>query len=322
MFRHSIRTLLVGLCSLTAVSQATTAVAAALPADQQRAAHTAAGARHSQTVSDLATVVKGEAFAYASYGLLGTQADREAHPAIGRLFRTTMQSGLNENLRRAATLAGMVGGNAANLRQAIEGESYEHQVMYRGFADQARKDGDLEAARLFTELAADEGRHRDAYRTALTVVTTGRGTIPAPPKADVVSVPAGLPKVKAARTRANLDTAMHGEALAHAKYMLFAAHARQTGNPALARLFEGTAGVELHEHFAGEAVLAGLVRTTKTNLRQAVIREHDNATTLYPMFAKRATAVGDTAAARCFREMTATAAKRAAAFQQALDQMH
>ncbi|MGW3498067.1 hypothetical protein [Streptomyces sp. NPDC001020] len=48
-------------------------------------------------------------------------------------------------------------------------------------------------------------------------MTTGRGTVPAPPKADMVSVPACLPKVKAARTKANPDTAMHGEALAHAK---------------------------------------------------------------------------------------------------------
>ncbi|MFJ3339488.1 nitroreductase family protein [Streptomyces sp. NPDC086766] len=85
---------------------------------------------------------------------------------------------------------------------------------HRRFAEQARADGDVEAAKLFSEITADEGRHRDAFRTALKVVTTGRGTIPTPPKADVVSVPAGLPKVKAARTKANLDTALHGEALA------------------------------------------------------------------------------------------------------------
>ncbi|MGI5137807.1 ferritin family protein [Streptomyces sp. CA-106110] len=237
------------------------------------------------------------------------------------MCHTTAQTELNEHLHQAATLAGVVGANAANLRQAINGETYEHQVMYRGFADQACKDGDLEAAKLFTEIAADEGRHRDAYRTALTVVTTGRGTIPAPPKADMVSVPAGLPKVKAARTKANLDTAMHGEALAHAKYMLFAARAQQSGDPALTRLFEGTAGVELHEHFAGEAVLAGLVRTTKENLRRAITGEHTEATTLYPGFAKRASAVGDTAANRYFRDTAADEAKHAAAFQQALDQL-
>ncbi|PZH19135.1 rubrerythrin family protein [Streptomyces sp. NTH33] len=264
--------------------------------------------------------MRGEAYAYAAYSLFAAEADRQGLPAVGRLLRSTARTELNEHLREAATLAGLAGGNAANLRQAINGETYEHQVMYRRFAEQARADGDLEAAKLFTEIAADEGRHRDAFRTALAAVTTGRGTIPAPPKADVVAVPAGLPKVKAARTRANLDTALHGEALAHAKYMLFAAHARQTGNAALARLWEGTAGIELHEHLAGEAVLAGLVRTTRENLRKAITGERNEATTVYPGFARRATAVGDTAA-RYFRDTAADEAKHAAAFQKALDQL-
>ncbi len=322
MVRHPIRTLLIGVCTLAAASQAATTVALAVPADQPQAASAASRALHSQTLSDLATAMKGEAFAYASYSLFATEADRQAHPATGKLFRSTAQTELNEHLHEAAALAGTVGTNAANLRQAINGETYEHQVMYRGFAAQARKDGDLEAAKLFAEIAADEGRHRDAYRTALKVVTTGRGTIPAPPKVDVVSVPAGLPKAKAARTRANLDTALHGEALAHAKYMLYAAHARQTGNPALARLFEGTAKVELHEHFASEAVLAGLVRSTRNNLRKAITGEHSEATSLYPGFAKRATAVGDTTVARYFRDTAADEAKHEAAFQRALNQLH
>ncbi|WP_234542569.1 ferritin family protein [Streptomyces shenzhenensis] len=333
MFRHSMRTLLVSLCALTAASQAATAVVLAVPADQARTTSTPARALRTQTLSDLAAAMKGEAYANASYSLFAVQADgrtwssggklviNKAGQAVGALFRSTAQTELNEHLREAAALAGTVGTNAANLRQSINGESYEHQVMYRGFAEQARKDGDLKAADLFTEIAADEGRHRNAYRTALTVLTTGRGAIPAPPMAKTVPVPAGLPKVKAARTKANLDTAMHGEALANAKYLLYAAHARQTGNAALARLFEGTAGVELHEHFAGEAVLAGLVRTTKTNLRTAITGERGEVSTVYPGFAKRATAVGDSAAARYFRNTAADEATHAAAFQQALNQL-
>ncbi|MGS2586140.1 ferritin family protein [Streptomyces hebeiensis] len=321
MFRHSIRTLVVGLCALTAASQGATAMALAVPAGQYQATPATAPALRSQTLSDLATAMKGEAFAYASYSLFAAEADRQGHAAVGELFRGTAQTELNEHLRQAAALAGTVGSNAANLREAISGETYEHQVMYRDFAAQARADGDLDAAELFTEIAADEGRHRDAFRTALTAVTTGRGSIPAPPTADVVPVPAGPPKVKAARTRANLDTALHGEALAHARYLLFAAHARQTGNTALARLFEGTAGVELHEHFAGEAVLAGLVSTTKPNLRKAIAGEHEEATVRYPEFAERATAVGDTAAARYFRDTAADEAKHMTAFRQALDRL-
>ncbi|WP_406726128.1 ferritin family protein [Streptomyces sp. GD-15H] len=283
--------------------------------------YTAARALQAQTLADLATAMKGGVYAHAAYGLFAAEAERAGHPDIGRLFRTTAQTELNEHLHEAVTLVNAVGTNAANLHEAINGETYEHQVVYRGFADQARQDGDLEAAELFSEIAADEGRHRDAFRTALTAVTTGRGTVPAPPKADVVAVPAGLPKVKAARTKTNLDTAMHGEALAYTKYLLFAAHAKETGNPALARLWEGTAEVELQEHFAEEAVRAGLVRSTRDNLDKAITGKRNEATTVYPGFAEQATSVGDTAAARFFRGTAADGARHAAAFQKALDQL-
>ncbi|MGY5036506.1 ferritin family protein [Streptomyces sp. 900116325] len=322
MFRHSTRKFVVGLCALAAAAPAAPALAVPAGGAPPPAPHTAAAALHPQTRADLDSAMHGEAYAYATYGLFAAEADRTGHQGIGRLFRSTARTELHEHLHEAAALAGVVGTNAANLRQAIDGETYEHQVMYRDFADQARQDGDLDAADLFSEIATDEGRHRDAFRTALTAVTTGRDTVPAPPKADVVPVPAGLPKVKAERTKTNLDTALHGEALAHAKYMLFAAHARQTGHPALARLWEGTAKIELQEHLAGEAVLAGLVRPTKDNLRKAITGERNEANNLYPGFAKRATAVGNTAAARYFRDTAADEAKHAAAFQQALSQLH
>ncbi|MEV6294979.1 ferritin family protein [Streptomyces sp. NPDC051896] len=320
MFRHSRRTFLLVLCALTVASQAAPALALAAltgPHPQFQAAR----ALRAQTLTDLTTAMKGEAFAYASYSLFGAQADSAAHAAVGRLFRTTAQTELSEHLHEAATLAGVVGTNAANLRRAIDGETYEHQVMYRGFATQARQDGDTRAADLFTEIAADEGRHRDAFRTALAAVTSGHGTVPAPSAAKTVAVPTGLPQVSAARTKTNLDTAMHGEALAYAKYMLFAAHAKQSGNSALARLWEGTAAVELHEHFAGEAVLAGRVGTTKENLDKAITGERSEAATIYPGFAKQATAVGDAAAAGFFRNTAADEARHAAAFQAALNQL-
>ncbi|MFI0507345.1 rubrerythrin family protein [Streptomyces albogriseolus] len=320
MSHRPIRTLAVCLCALAAVVPA--APALAVPAGgAPPAPHTSGRSLHAQTLADLATAMQGEAYAYASYGLFAAEADREGLPGVARLFRSTARTELNEHLREAADLAGTVGSNAENLRQAIDGETYEHQVMYRRFADQARQDGDLEAAELFTEIAADEGRHRDAFRAALEAVTSGDGTVPAPPVADTVEVPAGPPKVKAARTKDNLDTAMHGEALAHAKYRLFAAHARQTGRPALARLWEGTAEVELREHFAGEAVLAGLVRGTKDDLSKAIAGERHEATVMYPEFAERATAVGDTAAARFFRDTAGDEARHAAAFQRALDRL-
>ena len=117
MCRHSIRALLVGLCTLAAASQAATALALAAPTGPHPATHANARALRSQTLTDLTTTMKGEAFAHASYVLFGAQADREARPAVGKLFRTTAQTELGEHLREAATMAGVVGTNAADLRQ-------------------------------------------------------------------------------------------------------------------------------------------------------------------------------------------------------------
>ncbi|MGW3208829.1 ferritin family protein [Streptomyces sp. NPDC001135] len=128
------------------------------------------------------TAMKGEAFAHAFSSLFGTQADSAAHAAVGRLIGTAAQTDLSEHLHAAATLAGVVGTNAANLRQAINGGTYEDLVMYRGFAAQARRDGDTKAADLFTEIAADEGRLTcgSPVGTATVLAALGGGTVPRP----------------------------------------------------------------------------------------------------------------------------------------------
>jgi len=96
---------------------------------------------------------------------------------------------------------------------------------------------------------------------------------------------------------------MHGEAFAHAKYNLYADHAAQTGHPSIAKLFRGTAQVELREHFAGEAVLAGLVGSNRANLTDAITGETYEAKTMYPGFAHQAAKAGDRHAARLFSEI-------------------
>ncbi|ARP74186.1 rubrerythrin family protein [Streptomyces pluripotens] len=263
--------------------------------------------------------MRGEAYANASYTFYAAQADREGLSATARLYRKTASVELNEHFREEAALAGVVGSDADNLRAAIAGETYETTIMYPTFARQAAADGDDNAAALFTEIGQDEAHHLAAFQAALDVVETGHGSIPAPPPVDAVQVPAGGPQVHSARTLANLDTAMHGEALAHARYTLYADHAATSRRPALARLFQGTAQVELREHFAGEAVLYGLVDTTRANLAKTIVGERYEAETMYPTFARRAEAVGDDRAARLFCHNATDEARHARAFQQMLD---
>jgi rubrerythrin len=112
---------------------------------------------------------------------------------------------------------------------------------------------------------------------------------------------------------------MHGEAVAHARYTLYADHAAADRRPALAALFRGAADVELREHFAGEGVLYGLVGATRANLTKTIAGETYEATVMYPSFARRAAADGDYQAARLFRHNATDEAGHARAFQQLLD---
>jgi rubrerythrin len=97
-------------------------------------------------------------------------------------------------------------------------------------------------------------------------------------------------------THANLATAMHGEAFAYAKYLLYAKQAERNGNAELANIFTQAAKTERFQHFAEEAELAGLVGSDADNLKDAV-------DTMYRKFAEQATAAGDKAAAARFEEI-------------------
>ncbi len=105
------------------------------------------------------------------------------------------------------------------------------------------------------------------------------------------------------KTQENLSTAMHGEAFAYAKYMLYAKHARQNGNAQLANLFTTAANIERFQHFAEEAQLAGLVGSDADNLKDAIKGESYEVETMYRQFAEQAASAGDKAAADRFEEI-------------------
>lgn len=105
------------------------------------------------------------------------------------------------------------------------------------------------------------------------------------------------------KTQENLSTAMHGEAFAHVKYMLFAKQARQHGNLELAKLFTRAASTERFQHFEEEAQLAGLVGSDEDNLKDAIKGESYEVDTMYREFAEQAAAAGDKSAADRFEEV-------------------
>ncbi|MEV4670545.1 MULTISPECIES: ferritin family protein [Actinomadura] len=291
-------------------------IGTALPPEVASAAE-----NHPKTRQNTLTAMHGEAMAHASYHFYAGQAGHEHLGEPRRLFTDAARTELHDHFTKEARLIHFVHGDAANLRESIKGEREEATRMYPRFAREARADGDHDAARLFTEIAGDERRHARDFAKALNAITHHGGHIPAGQKADPVRVVAGRPKVRSKRTLRNLETAMRGEAFANAKYTLYAEHAKAR-NPKLARLFQRAAAVELTEHFAGEAVLAGFVHNTADNLRRSIAGETYEATKMYPGFARTARAEGDRKAARLFTEIAGDEAAHARAFKRALRHLH
>jgi rubrerythrin len=129
----------------------------------------------SGTRDHLTTAMQGEAFAAAKYQLYADHARKGGNNELADLFERTAKVERFEHLAEEANLAQLVGGDAANLKDAIAGESYEIDTMYREFAEQARAAGDHAAASLFEEIRRDEMGHRDAFKAALEKLHTKSG---------------------------------------------------------------------------------------------------------------------------------------------------
>ena len=123
------------------------------------------------------------------------------------------------------------------------------------------------------------------------------------------------------QTKKNLETAMHGEAFANLKYQAYAEHARKSGHPELAKLFDENANVEASEHFAREADALGLAKTDEANLLDGMAGEHYENTKMYVDFAKQAETVGDKKAAEMFRQIAADEGDHYAAYKNAVEKL-
>jgi rubrerythrin len=272
------------------------------------------------TRTNALSAMHGEAFAHAKYLAYATQAQQVGRTRAAQDFTNAAQTEHMDHFTHEADLIGLGSDIAANLRDAINGETNEVNTMYPGFAKQATAENDPAAASAFNELGADEATHLKDFQIALNAVIkpgsgapVPTGTTPAP-----VVIIAGRPR-SAGTTLANLRTAMQGEAFAYTKYMRYADQARRDGNPAVAQLFTNTANVELNEHFATLATLVGLVATdTNANLQDAINGEQHEADVMYPDYARQADQVGNPQAANLFREIAGDEKTHQQIFQAAL----
>lgn len=120
-----------------------------------------------QTMQNLSSAMHGEAFAYAKYMAFAEHARKSGEVKLADFLEQTAKTERFEHFAEEAKLAGLIGSNSDNLKDAIKGESYETETMYREFAKQAEQAGDHEAAQRFEEIRQDEAKHRDAFTAAL-----------------------------------------------------------------------------------------------------------------------------------------------------------
>ncbi|WP_028215273.1 rubrerythrin family protein [Paraburkholderia mimosarum] len=124
-----------------------------------------------------------------------------------------------------------------------------------------------------------------------------------------------------AQTKQNLEAAMHGEAYAHLKYLAYAEHARKSGHPEIAKLFDENANVEANEHFAREAEALNLAKSDEANLADGMAGEHYENTKMYVQYAQQADAVGDKKVAAMFRQIAADEGDHYAAYKSAAEKL-
>jgi rubrerythrin len=104
-------------------------------------------------------------------------------------------------------------------------------------------------------------------------------------------------------TRANLEAALAGEAMAALRYRLYADRAEDDGLDDIEELFESIGCDERREHAREIADALGIVHATRENLAAALQGEVTEHHRLYPMFAAQARRVGDVDAAELFEAL-------------------
>lgn len=121
---------------------------------------------------NLLEAMRGEAFAYAKYKLFAKQARESGHFEVADLFDRTADQEFFEHFTEEAELVGLVGTDEQDINDAITGESFEVDTMYRKFAEEASADGDTQVAHRFEEIRHDETAHQLAFEEALLKLQT------------------------------------------------------------------------------------------------------------------------------------------------------
>lgn len=142
--------------------------------------HAVAGTASAETINNLNAAFRGESNAHHRYQAFARQADAEGHAQAAKLFRAAAAAEAIHRDTHKATILKLGGGvadvvldpvtpgtTAANLQEAIKGESYERDTMYPDFLKLAKAEGATEAVRSFHFAVSAEKEHARLYAEAL-----------------------------------------------------------------------------------------------------------------------------------------------------------
>lgn len=124
----------------------------------------------SETKKNLEKALQGEALAHLKYQFYRSkliELNKKYEPLLDEIIHNEKEHGkiwfkkLHEDT---------IPNNNVNLLDAIQGETYEYEVMYKEFGDVAMEEGYLEIANLFYEVAEIERNHSEEFQNILTEI--------------------------------------------------------------------------------------------------------------------------------------------------------
>ena len=126
----------------------------------------------SKTEENLKAAFAGESQARNKYTYFAKVAKKEGYLYISKIFEETALNEMQHAKDEFKLLEG-IGDTKTNLKAAIEGEHYETNEMYPNFVEDAEKEGNEEAARLFKQIGKVEKHHEERYKKLLEMVEKG-----------------------------------------------------------------------------------------------------------------------------------------------------
>ena len=127
----------------------------------------------SKTEENLKSAFAGESQARNKYDYFAKVARKEGYHYVAKIFEETAINEMQHAKDELKLLEG-IGSTQQNLQTAIDGEHYENSEMYPVFAKEAEEEGQIEAAKLFRQIAEVEQEHEERYKKLLELVKNGK----------------------------------------------------------------------------------------------------------------------------------------------------